>query len=378
MSTTIVDAFAGVGGLALGWMNLDGRPVRHLGAIDSDGTLRSCYEHNFPGVSFINYRFGDPFSTEAAREMAGVIDKVPGPVSVLLAAPPCQPFSAAGKRNNVGADAYLAVHACTLAECLDPEIVIMENVPQFGRVMGGNLAGRIRVRLRRAGFATTLITLDALRFGVPQRRARTLLLGARARARRLAVARKLEHAVSKLQEEQNYRGQRLYITVSDAISDLPALKAGGGSEEVEIISKPLSDYQRILRKPDGCTYNHTAANHSPELVERMRTVHAGEVPQNCEEHVMRRKQYFRLAYARLSADAPAATLTTNTHNPGSGRFIHYRDHRTLTVREVARLQGFPDWFRFIGLQTVQRRHVGNAVPPPLSRRIAEVLTEVGI
>ena len=114
------------------------------------------------------------------------------------------------------------------------------------------------------------------------------------------------------------------------------------------------------------------------MVARMRRIEAGETPQNDGGHPMRQKNYFRLAYSRLAPNEPAGTITTNTHNPGSGRFLHYRDHRTLTVREVARLQGFPDGFRFIGSQGDQRRHVGNAVPPLLSQRVAEALTTVGL
>ena len=374
---TVVDAFSGVGGLALGWTGLDGGSVRHLAAIDCDETLRACYLHNFPETAFIAHRFGDPFSEKLEREAARALGHLTEPVNVLLAAPPCQPFSAAGKRN-LGREAYLGLHVCMLAEHLCPDVVVMENVPQFGRVMGGTLAGRIRVRLGRAGFVTALVTLDALRFGVPQRRARSMLLAFRANGERLAAVRKLRHVVETLSGEQERERAEPCVTVADAIGDLPALNAGDGEEQVQILVPPSTEYQRELRQPNGVTYNHVAAKHSSDLVERIRTVDAGEAPQQRGDHPLRRKQYFRLAYARLSADGAASTLTTNTHNPGSGRFLHYRDHRTLTVREVARLQGFPDWFRFVGSQTEQRRHVGNAVPPPFSRRIAEVVVSAGI
>ena len=376
-SMTVVDAFAGVGGLALGWMELPGRLVRHLGAIDADKTLRLCYAHNFPDTPFIAHRFGSPFSESSQKEAISTVDQIGERVDVLLAAPPCQPFSAAGKRS-LGRDAYLGLHVCALAEHWCPRVVVMENVPQFGRALGGTLAGRIRVRLGRAGFVTAVVTLDAVRFGVPQRRARTLLLALRADDGRLKATRALTDVVETLRREQRRGEAGVYVTVAEAIDDLPALGAGDGDEEIRIVASPSTEYQRRLRQPSGVTYNHVAANHSEELVERIRTVGAGEAPQARSDHPLRPKQYFRLAYARLSADAPASTLTTNTHNPGSGRFLHYRDHRTLTVREVARLQGFPDWFKFVGSQTEQRRHVGNAVPPPLSRRIAEVLTAAGV
>ena len=377
MPIKIVDVFSGVGGLALGWTELPGRDIRHLAAIDCDETLRSCYARNFPDTQFIAHRFGDPFSMDSYNEGLQAVESVTESVNVLLAAPPCQPFSAAGKRS-LGREAYLGLHVCMLAEHFCPDVVVMENVPQFGRVLDGTLAGRIRVRLGRANFVTALVTLDAARFGVPQRRTRCVLLGFRLKSNRRAAMERLGHVVETLRGDHTRTTGSAGVTVADAIGDLPALNAGEG-EEVIVISAPAStEYQRRLRQRSGVTYNHIAVRHSCELVERIKTVGAGETPQRRDNHPLRPKAYFRLAYARLSADSPASTLTTNTHNPGSGRFLHYRDHRTLTVREVARLQGFMDRFRFVGSQTEQRRHVGNAVPPPLSRRIAEVVASTAM
>ena len=373
MDTTVVDAFCGIGGLALGWMNISGRPVCHVGALDCDKSLSSCYRRNFPNTPFFRHRFGNPFSAVMKSDLVAILDRITKPVDVLLAAPPCKPFSAAGKRK-LGMDAYLGFHVCALAEHLRPRIIVMENVPQFSRANGGMLLGRLRVRFLKAGYATVVVTLDALNFGLPQRRVRTLLLALRSRT----AQTRLESVVKKLQSEQRQRSADQPVTVSDAIGDLPALEAGCGADKIRITVPPRTDYQKILRQSSSITYNHIAVNHSREMIARIRTVRPGETPQNNSEHPLRPKRYFRLAYARLSGDAPAGTLTTNTHNPGSGRFLHYRDDRTLTVREVARLQGFPDWFRFVGRQTDQRRHVGNAVPPPLSQRIAETFTEVGV
>ena len=372
---TVVDVFSGVGGLALGWTGLTVN-VRHVAAIDCDETLRLSYACNFPGTTFVAHRFGDPFSEASLAAAGGLLGGINEPVNVLLAAPPCQPFSSAGKRN-LGREAYLGFHVCMLAEHLRPNIVLMENVPQFGRVLGGTLAGRIRVRLGRADYVTALLTLDALRFGVPQRRARSMLMAFRIDGQRDGADERLRHVIETLRQEQG-KGVTGQVTVADAIGDLPPLAAGDGAEEIQIRVAPSTEYQKRLRQPNGVTYNHVAASHSADLVERIRTVEAGETPQQCGAHPLRRKEYFRLAYARLSGGAPASTLTTNTHNPGSGRFLHYRDHRTLTVREVARLQGFPDWFRFVGSQTEQRRHVGNAVPPPLSHRIAQLVVSAGL
>ena len=373
MATNVLDMFSGAGGLALGWTRLSDRRVRHLGAIDRDGGLGPCYSHNFPGIPFIQHTFGDPFAGEIDGSLRHALAGMTQSVDVLLAAPPCQPFSAAGKRS-LGPDAYLGFHVCGLAEYLMPKLVVMENVPQFGRALGGKLAGRIRVRLAKANYTTALVTLDAMQFGLPQRRVRTLLLAVR---RQGGSIRALEQVVVTLRRCQDSTREKI-VTTMEAIGDLPRVAAGDGFEEVHLVGEPFSAYQRTLRQRNGVTYNHVAANHSADMVARIMRVGAGETPQNRSAHPLRPKKYFRLAYARLAPDEPAATITTNTHNPGSGRFLHYRDHRTLTVREVARLQGFPDSFRFIGSQGNQRRHVGNAVPPLLSQRIAEAFTMTGL
>src|SRR5207253_1789474 len=118
-----------------------------------------------------------------------------------------------------------------------------------------------------------------------------------------------------------------------------------------------------MREGDERLFNHVAVKHTPELVEALTLLRPGETPQRIMDHPLRRKPYFQSAYARLDPDCVAPTMTTQTSNAGSGRFTHYRDNRVLTVREVARIQSFPDRFRFVGLPEYQRRHVGNAVPP---------------
>ena len=123
----------------------------------------------------------------------------------------------------------------------------------------------------------------------------------------------------------------------------------------------------------GITYNHVASRHSPKTVRALANLEPGATPQRLTDHPLGKRSYFRLAYSRLHPDEPASTITTQTHNAGSGRFTHYRDHRTITVREAARLQSFPDRVRFTGPLSVQRRQVGNATPPLMSQAIARIL-----
>ena len=157
-----------------------------------------------------------------------------------------------------------------------------------------------------------------------------------------------------------------FVTVGDAIGDLDPENTG-----------PIrSAYARGLGA-GGPPQNHEPWAHSSEFVARLATV-----PEGCRPPVAATngRRYYSQAYARLHRRGLARTITTNFHNPGSGRFLHYRLHRSLTVREAARLQGFRDDFVFIEHPSRQERVVGNAFPYPwaklLGRHVAHQLRDV--
>ena len=117
--------------------------------------------------------------------------------------------------------------------------------------------------------------------------------------------------------------------------------------------------------------NHEPWDHGKDLVERLRQVREGCRP---PIEATNGRRYYSQAYTRLHRKGLARTITTNFHNPGSGRFLHYQLPRTLTVREAARLQGFGDDFVFIGHPGRQERLVGNAFPPLWAESIASHIT----
>jgi DNA (cytosine-5)-methyltransferase 1 len=152
-----------------------------------------------------------------------------------------------------------------------------------------------------------------------------------------------------------------FVTVGDAIGDL---EDPGGS------ARP-SAYGRALGARTGAVSNHVPWDHGLELVQRMRQVREGCRPPT---EATNGSRYYSQAYTRLHRRGLARTVTTNFHNPGSGRFLHYRLDRTLTVREAARLQGFSDDFVFMGRPGWQERLVGNAFPPLWAEAIAAHIT----
>lgn len=386
----LLDVFSGAGGLALGWLKAAGPGGAQLvTAVDRDPALREVFAYNYPDTRYVEYAI-DPnpgdLSTNALLEM---LDLPEGSVDVVLAGPPCQTLSRAGKRLD-HPDNRLLLRVCDIIERVRPRLFVIENVPEIGWVQDGRLLGRAMVRLGEAGYVAESALLNASMFGVPQVRMRNFIVGARSPlVKRDRLHPSATHVgwnsardairIQMIKLEASSEPPKVALPscpgVADAIGDLPPLAAGSRYDGL-LESPATSDYQRRLRGRSRHVYNHAAVSHSAELVQALARLGPGDTPQSMADHPLRKKDYFRSAYARLHPDGPAPTLTTQTHNPGSGRFTHYRDARVLTVREVARLQGFPDDFKFFGLDETQRRHVGNAVPPILAEAIAHHLIAV--
>ncbi|HUI06138.1 MAG TPA: DNA cytosine methyltransferase [Verrucomicrobiae bacterium] len=123
-------------------------------------------------------------------------------------------------------------------------------------------------------------------------------------------------------------------------------------------------------------FNHLARAHAKDFLKKIGPIRPGKGNATLPKAKRFSDNYFSQAYARLHARGIAFTITANFRNPGSGRFTHYSDKRSLTVREAARLQSFDDWFIFHGYETDQERHVGNAVPPVLAEAFARHFGEM--
>jgi DNA (cytosine-5)-methyltransferase 1 len=166
--------------------------------------------------------------------------------------------------------------------------------------------------------------------------------------------------------------------VADAIGDLPRLEMGGGDEIVAYICKPASSYSRQLRNPEGFTFNHVAAKLSKQNVERMKYVKPGgswrDIPEDLLPAGMRkaRKSDHTKRYGRLKPEGLSGTIMTKC-DPHWGTVLLPDQDRSLTVREAARFQSFPDVYRFFGPRVSQYEQVGNAVPVLMARAIAETL-----
>ncbi len=148
------------------------------------------------------------------------------------------------------------------------------------------------------------------------------------------------------------------------------MKAGQSADGQTYPAPAETRYQAERRKGSIAIFNHIARSHSKEFLRKIGRIRPGKGNADLPDGERFSDNYYSQAYARLHARGIGYTITANFRNPGSGRFTHYRDKRSLTVREAARLQSFDDRFIFYGYESDQERHVGNAVPPLVAEALA--------
>jgi DNA (cytosine-5)-methyltransferase 1 len=266
-----------------------------------------------------------------------------------------------------------------------PRAFVFENVPGFLSFGDGKVFRQVVREFEKLGYHVEAKILFAAHYGVPQERWRMILLGSLTESIKhpepthWAVGRANfrggRELVFQLSEWDKARLQKV-VTVSDAIEDLPALEMGEGAEEAGYTtSENLSAYARALRSPHGLTFNHFAAKLSKQNVERMRHVPPGgswrDIPHDLLPLGMQRARRSdnTKRYGRLHPDGLSGTVLTKC-DPHWGTVFLPDQNRTLTVREAARFQSFPDTYRFLGPRVSQYEQVGNAVPVLLAKAIA--------
>lgn len=385
---TVVDLFCGAGGTSLG---LEQAGYRIVAAVDNDGWACQTFRLNHPSV---------PESCVVCSDIRHLptdcLDPlVPGRgVDLLVGGPPCQGFSMIGKRvrGRNGAQRFiddprneLYREFVRFVRHLRPRVVVMENVPGLFSLRQGHYRRQIVEDLDH-GYETDAVLVDAHRFGVPQHRQRVLFVGvSRDSFGDDAVA--IRDRLLATLRAHNDPGP----TLRQAISDLPPLAQDDGAE---VMPRPprrgrLSSYAALM----GATGSAAVLNHVSRplnvrdqlLYARLapgETGHDAVVKHGARHLMVYRDDVFHDKYRRLVYDRPSPTVVAHLAKDGH-MFIHPDpgQTRTITVREAARIQSFPDDFIFYGPRTHQFQHVGNAVPPLLAKYVGEairaVVTEAG-
>lgn len=343
-----LDLFCGAGGFSEGFRQA-GFIIK--AGIDNDEEALSTFERNFPTARAILIDLSgdlDDLSSQLKKY------SIRNP-SVIIGGPPCQGFSVAGKRLISDPRNILYRAFISLIEILNPLSVVLENVPTILSLHKGETAKSIIADLDSLGYRTAVFTLNAADYSVPQNRRRTFFIG--------------------LKECRNFTIPAPVtafnpITTEMAISDLPLLEGELGNEVLQYVNEPTNDYQREMKRGSDAIFNHWVVQHKQDTIDTIKLVPDGGNYKDLPEH-LRDTRRVHIAWTRMNSKRPCFTI-----DAGHNHHFHYKANRVPTVRECARIQSFPDRFRFFGKKTSQFRQVGNAVPPLLARAIASTLKEL--
>ena len=329
----VFDFFSGCGGTSLGFKQAG---MNIAFGLDNDKDAANSFKANFPKAIFIN----DDIKTFSRDKLDDVISSIQG-ATLFCGCAPCQPFSKQN-RSKDKADprrGLLKEFGSLIANYL-PTYIFVENVPgmQKPSIDTGPFVGFVR-KIKKLGYYYDFAVLPALLFGVPQTRARLVFIASR-------------NSEIELPKPTHGRKGIPFSTVSDWISDLPALTAGA-------------------YHPGDLV--HRAAELSEINLRRIKATPEGGGRQDWPEDLLlqchKRHNGHTDVYGRLSWNKPAAGLTTRCISYSNGRFGHPEQDRAISAREAACLQTFPRNYRFRGSLNSIARQIGNAVPPLMIKRI---------
>lgn len=391
--TKLVDIFAGAGGFGLGF-RLAGCSICYSLEIDhwAAETLRANKQ---PDTVIIEDDIREYQSADQIIKACNGCQP-----EVVIGGPPCQSFSIAGPvydpkdpRNSLFMDFARWV------SCLRPKIFLMENVKGILSRKNANkekVADIILETFKKLDYQVEIWKLNAVDYGVPQMRERVFFVGNR--LGKIFNPPPKTHSAIKLSHPgllTDLDAKLLAaITVNDAIFDLPDLLAGEGNEEQTYINAPVTEFQKWARGSQDILYNHVAMKHTERMVERFKLFRSGQSADEIPEKYRVKKRNgngelsgtpYHSNNRRLNPKNPSYTIPAHFYSS----FIHPYKNRNITAREAARLQSFPDCYRFMGKRTQvshkllerygrhdenflsQYNQIGNAVPPLLAKAIAD-------
>ena len=322
---TYVDLFAGAGGISQGF-DLEG--FENIFAIDHDDDSCETYEQNFPKHTILNKKIED------LSEQEILLLTKNKKIDVVVGGTPCQGFSIAGNigRNFINDPRnYLFKEFARVVSILNPKFFVIENVARVYNHNKGETRKEIFELFNTLGYAVDCKLLNSVDYGVSQKRNRIFIMG-----NRLGFENKFP---LKLEEK--------FKTVKEVIGKLPPLKSGESSD----------------------IPNHKAMNHTEQMLHKMSFISNGGTREQIPEKIRPKKGDVR-KYIKHDKDKPSVCVTGDMR-----KIFHYSQNRALTVRELARLQSFPDDFIFQGTSISQQQQVGNAVPPLLAQSVARVIKQ---
>ncbi len=369
---TFIDLFCGCGGFSLG---MERAGFTNLAAIDLNKEAIATFRRNFPHVRQALEKDLTIFKPD---HLAGLLNGEP--VDVIVGGPPCQGFSKArrvdgsnnGQRMVDDDRRYLYREFLRYVEFFKPKVFVMENVLGIRSASGGEYLTRVQKEARALDYRVHSQIEDCVELGLPQMRRRQLFIGTRL---------DLPHYFRPLLKPAPRACD--HPPLWEAIGDLPAVKAGEGDEQCEYDMEPRKGhverfgrrylYSVLEIKRTAKLTAHRARPHSERDLRDFLLLKEGE---NCAEAIRRGVEFefpydkstFKDRYTRQHRMKPCSTIVAHLSKDGL-MFIHPTQNRSLTPREAARIQSFPDWFEFPIARTHQFRVIGNAVPPLVSEAV---------
>lgn len=377
---TAIDLFSGAGGISLGLVN-SGFTVKLC--VDNSSACEETHRSNLPHIPFCNA----DLSRVLADEIADAAGIAVGDLDLLIGGPPCQGFSILGQRQSSDPRNDLIEHFFRIAAYLQPKVMVIENVPGLATLSGGNFLRQIADGFRSLDYRSHCAELLAAQYGVPQMRWRMFFVGVRNDSGLSLPSFPMPNhgnsGIGELLPNRTISSDELrgFLTLRDAIGDMPKVNPG---ETVSNYSRrPISVYQRAMHEGMGSElHNHYAPRMSDANLARFAHLKPGQdwrdLPRELLPAGMQRalrKDHTR-RYRRMVWDGVPRSIITRFRDPKSGEYTHPDEDRTISIREAARIQSFPDWFEFKSTITSQYEQIGNAVPPLLARSVAVEITKV--
>jgi len=384
----MIDLFAGAGGLSEG---LQEAGFCCFYANEIKRRYSETYALNHPNTA-LDQRDIRQVDAKSVRKQLGVFR---GELDLIAGGPPCQGFSInAPIRSSEDKRNHLFREFLRFVDEFYPRAVLIENVPGLVSFEGGLTLQAILTALKKHGYQADVRILYAPHYGVPQTRWRTIILGLRNEFVINTVFPEPAYgAPIRVNFTSRFEGRSIvalprqlelpqFISVKDAINDLPVLNNGEtGAEVKEYRTKPENPFQVAMRVGSKGVTNHEAARLSNINLERLTYIPPGGNWTDIPEYLLpkgmqraRRSDHTK-RYGRVAPNGLASTILTKC-DPHWGAYFHYNQDRAFTVREAARIQTFPDTFHFVGSRVEQYEQVGNAVPPLLAAAIGRSLAEI--
>jgi DNA (cytosine-5)-methyltransferase 1 len=351
----VISLFSGGGGLDLGFIT---EGFKIVWAIDSNINAVNTYKANI----------GDHIICEDINKIdLNILPKA----DIVIGGPPCQSFSLAGKRQSDDARGQLVWRYIDILKKVKPKVFLFENVIGLCSAKTSNgekILDLLKVTMQHIGYKIAYQVINAADYGIPQQRKRIIIVG---------MKNKKKFIFPEPTHSQNSNVLRKYITVKEAIGDLPPA-CKNQNDIINYKLKPKNIYQENMRNISGCVSEHFVPKMSELDAYIVKHVKPGgnymDIPNSVPSSRIRRLQReggHTTCYGRMDPNKPAYTINTYFNRPNVGCNIHYKENRLITIREALRLQSFPDDYKIVS-SSKQDKHVivGNAVPPLLAKMIA--------